>query len=293
MSKDHLPIYQIADFQGPSHQEGYLYLRSLAEHLQGHLFIRKPHKHGFYILMFITKGTGTHTIDFREYPVGPGRVFCMRPGQVHSWDLSDDTDGFVVFFTSEFYQQAFPQRRLYRYPFFNALLHQPSIAIPAGQQTAFLHIMQQMSGELAQRQLMQADMLGHYLDMLLILLSRRYQSQGIALPAPAGELSQQLQVLEELIDRHYKEHRPVSFYADQLHLTTKQLHDLCRRSLNKTSTDLIQQRLLLEAQRLLVHSDLTSSQIAAELGYMDTAYFFRFFKKHLGLTPEQFRNANR
>jgi AraC-like DNA-binding protein len=133
-------------------------------------------------------------------------------------------------------------------------------------------------------------MLRHYLDMLLILLARHYHSQGISVPT--GELSQ-LQALEDLIDRHYKAHQPVSFYADQLHLTAKQLNDLCKRSLNKNSTHLIQQRLLLEAQRLLVHSDLTSSQIAAELGYMDIAYFFRFFRKHLGLTPEQFRNANR
>jgi AraC family transcriptional regulator, transcriptional activator of pobA len=85
----------------------------------------------------------------------------------------------------------------------------------------------------------------------------------------------------------------VCFYADQLHLTAKQLHDLCRRSLNKTTTHLIQERILLEAQRLLVHSDLTSSQIAAELGYLDTAYFFRFFRRHLHCTPEQFRNAHR
>jgi AraC family transcriptional regulator, transcriptional activator of pobA len=286
MSRDHLPIYQIEDFQA---QEGYFYLSSLAKHLQEHLFIRKPHKHGFYILMFITKGSGTHTIDFRQYPVGPGRVFCMTPGQVHSWELSDDTDGCVVFFTSEYYQQAFPQRKLYRYPFFNTLLHQPSILLPAGKEAAFLSILQQMSGELAGRELMQADMLRHYLDMLLIQLARHYHSQGV--PVPTGELSQ-LQALEDLIDRHYKAHQPVSFYADQLHLTAKQLNELCKRSLNKTSTHLIQQRLLLEAQRLLVHSDLTSSQIAAELGYMDIAYFFRFFKKHLGLTPEQFRNEN-
>jgi AraC-like DNA-binding protein len=292
MPKDHLPIYQIQDFQARIHQEGYFYLSSFAAHLQEHRFIQKPHKHSFYILLFISRGSGTHTIDFREYPVAPGRVFFMTPGQVHSWELSDDTDGFVLFFTPEYYQQGLSARKLSSYPFFNTLLYQPCITIPAPEEATFRDLLQKMQGEVSAPNLMQADMLRHYLHILLILLARTYQSQGIAVPVPAGVLPQ-LQMLENLIDRHYKEHLPVSFYADQLSVTAKQLNDACKRSLHKTSTALIQGRTLLEAQRLLVHSDLTSSQIAAELGYLDTTYFFRFFKKHTGLTPEQFRQANR
>jgi AraC-like DNA-binding protein len=215
----------------------------------------------------------------------------MKPGQVHSWHLSDDTDGFVLFFTTEYFQ-GLPTRKLYHYPFFNPLLHQPCIGVEAGEAAALLDLLHKMQQELSGPKLMQQDLLRHYLHILLILLSRTYQSQGIEVQAPAGVLPQ-LQQLENLIDRHFKEHRPVSFYADQLHLTAKQLNEACKRSLHKTTTELIQHRSLLEAQRLLVHADLTSSQIAAELGYLDTTYFFRFFKKHTGYTPEQFRQANR
>ena len=74
-------------------------------------------------------------------------------------------------------------------------------------------------------------------------------------------------------------------------MTAKQLNDTCRRAINKTVNELIQERMLLEARRLLVHSHLTVSEVAARLGYFDNAYFFRFFKKHTGQTPEQFRNA--
>jgi AraC family transcriptional activator of pobA len=288
MSQEHLPIYQIQDFHAPSHQQGYFYLSSFAQHLQEHLFIQKPHKHNFYILLFITQGSGTHTIDFKEYPVAPNHIFFMAPGQVHSWELSEDTAGFILFFTQEYYQQEFPQKKLYNYPFFNALLHQPYLRVSATEEAALLWILQHMQVELAGQQLMQANMLRLYLDMLLILLAREYQSLGIGVQAPGGTLSE-LQTLENLIDLHYKDHLPVSFYADQLHVTARQLNETCKRSLNKTATALIQERILLEAKRLLVHADLTSSQIAAYLGYMDTPYFFRFFKKHIGLTPEQFR----
>jgi AraC family transcriptional regulator, transcriptional activator of pobA len=290
MRRKHLPIYQIQDFHAQIQMEGHFYLSSFSGHLQEHLFIQKPHKHNFYILLFITQGSGTHTIDFQDYPVAPNSMFFMTPGQVHSWDLSNDTDGFVLFFSQEYYQQAFPHKKLYNYPFFNALLHQPYLPLAAGSAAALAGIIEKIQAELLGRQLMQTDMVLLYLDMLLILLSRAYQAQGIEVQAAGGALSQ-LQLLENLIDQQYKNHLPVSFYADQLGLSTKQLNEACRRSLNETATALIQKRIILEARRLLVHTDLTSSQIAAELGYMDITYFFRFFKKHTGLTPEQFRHC--
>lgn len=97
MPEEHLPVYQIQDFNAQEHKERFFYLSSFASHLKEHLFIQKPHKHNFYILLFISKGQGTHTIDFKEYPVQAKTVFFLTPGQVHSWQLSDDTDGYIIF----------------------------------------------------------------------------------------------------------------------------------------------------------------------------------------------------
>jgi AraC family transcriptional activator of pobA len=292
MPKDYLPIYQIQDFNAQTQKEQYFYLNTFAAHLQEHLFIREPHKHDFYIILFISQGTGSHTIDFKQYEVKPNMVFFMIPGQVHSWDLSDDADGFVIFFTSEFYLKEFPQRKLFRYPFFNALLHKPLLYLSQTEESLPLQIIGLLRQEALQQELMKYEMLGRYLDILLIKLTRIYQSHRTEIIVQAGELAQ-LQTLENLIDQHYKEHLPVNYYADQLHVTAKQLNETCKQSLGKTTKALIQKRTLLEAQRLLVHSDLTSSQIAAELGYFDNTYFFRFFRKHTGCTPEQFRSANK
>lgn len=292
MQKERLPVYRIQDFNAEAQKERYFYLSPFAAHLQEHLFTREPHKHSFYIILFITQGSGTHTIDFNRYEVRPNMVFFMTPGQVHSWELSDDADGFVIFFTPEFYLTQFPHRKLYDFPFFNVLLHKPILFVSEGEKASLMQTIQTLQEEYRNDGLMRSDMLSRYLDIFLIHLTRIYQSQGTEIETQGGELSV-LQALENLIEQHYKEHLPVTFYADRLNVTTKHLKQVCQRSLGKTTSELIQERSILEAQRLLVHSELTSSQIAAELGYFDNTYFFRFFKKHTGTTPELFRGSNK
>jgi AraC-like DNA-binding protein len=172
------------------------------------------------------------------------------------------------------------------------LLYNPVLHITKEQEATLMPILQRLNQEHKQAKLMRDVMLSRYLDILLIELTRISQPNE----AEAGFKGKEqvlLQKLERLIDLHYKEHKPVAFYAEQLHVTTKHLNDICKSSLNRTTKELIQYRILLEAQRLLVHAELTSSQIAAELGYFDNTYFFRFFKKHIGCTPEQFRAANK
>ncbi|SIT75828.1 AraC family transcriptional regulator [Pontibacter indicus] len=292
MQKEHLPIYQIQDFEALANKDRYFYFSSFATHLKEHLFIREPHKHDFYIILLVTQGTGVHTIDFRTYDVKPGTVFLLTPGQVHSWTLSNDADGFVVFFTQEFYTRAYPDQLLSDFPFFNALLYSPVIHLSENDEATLTPVLQMLRLEYELDAPMRNIILSRYLDILLLKLTRIFLPDG-STTAPVGKEQTLLQNLERLINLHYREHKTVAFYADHLHVTTKQLNEICKQAIGKTTKELLQYRIILEAQRLLVHSDLTSSQIAHELGYFDNTYFFRFFKKHLGLTPEQFRATHK
>jgi len=292
MPKEHLPIYQIQDFNARNLQEHYFYFSSLANHLQEHLFVQEPHKHNFYIVLLFTSGQGMHTIDFKTYEVTPNTAFFMMPGQVHSWELSKDADGFVLFFTSEFYLSGFPNRKLYNFPFFNALLQKPILQLTANELTELSPLLNYLRQEYEQKNARRNEILCCYLEIMLIKLTRIYLEKEPEKIGANHEFTL-IQTFDNALEIHYKEHKPVSFYADQLNITSRHLNNICKRTLGKTTNELIQERSKLEAQRLLVHSDLTSSQIAAELGYFDNTYFFRFFKKHTGLTPEQFRNLNR
>ena len=124
-----------------------------------------------------------------------------------------------------------------------------------------------------------------YLDVILFQLS------ALIAPEKAKKIQQVsiISALEHLIEQHYAEHQLVSFYAEQLHVSVSQLNVSTRQQLNKSVTELVQERLMAEARRLLAYSTKTISEIAWQLNFSDNSYFSRFFKKHSGMSPEAFR----
>jgi AraC family transcriptional activator of pobA len=95
-----------------------------------------------------------------------------------------------------------------------------------------------------------------------------------------------------LMESHYADHWPVERYARQLRLSESSLNRLCRRLTGGTGFDLVQQRLALEARRRLIHVPSSVSGIASELGFKDSAYFCRFFRRHSGVSPNEFRRRH-
>jgi AraC-like DNA-binding protein len=93
---------------------------------------------------------------------------------------------------------------------------------------------------------------------------------------------------ENSIELNYKIEKSVQFYANKLNISSKHLNRIVKESLNKTSSDLIAERVILEAKRMLIQLKFNVTQIGYELGYQDKSYFVRFFKKQTGETPLTF-----
>src|SRR5690349_11624949 len=102
-SDSEMPLYCLDTFGSKATSHAF-YMETLQQHLKDREFLSKPHKHDFYLLLYTTKGGGTHTIDFKTYSILPGRFFLMSPGQVHSWSLKPETDGYIIFFLRDFYK---------------------------------------------------------------------------------------------------------------------------------------------------------------------------------------------
>ncbi|OOG69344.1 AraC family transcriptional regulator [Algoriphagus sp. A40] len=290
MSKESLPIYQIPDFNRENIDSSTFYYSRLGRHLKTHKFIQKPHKHGFYILLLFTAGSGSHSIDFRNYNVGPGVFFFLSPGQVHSWQLSEDSEGHILFFSAEFYGSAFPMKNLSGFPFFGTTSRPSNLILDSGQTSKVDLLFSEIEKETEAQDWSKKEMLLAYTEILLVKLGRIYQaSYGTGSTVPAAE--DRFKLLETAIESHFRSARNASFYADQLHLSLRQLNRLTKTSVGKTISELLLDRVNLEAQRLLTYSGSTVAEIASQLGFDDPSYFSRLFRKRTGSTPEQFRKS--
>lgn len=279
------PVLELATFPQPAGGRPY-YVAELAEHLARFPHVRAPHAHAFYLLIYVTEGEGTHTIDQVTYRLTPGSVFFLAPGQVHHWQLPPEVQGYVVFFSAEFYLFRYPGPRLYEYPFFDSR-HPPVLYLPAPDEPELRPLLRRL---LAESRLpappQQDEVVRSYLHVCLELAARHFVA-----PAGGGAALAQQQVRQfgALLNQHFRTRRTVQEYAELLHLTANHLNAVCRRVLNKTASALIHERVVVEAQRLLTHSALSVAQVAHELGFDDASYFGRYFRKYAGLPPEAYR----
>ncbi|UOQ99349.1 AraC family transcriptional regulator [Hymenobacter sp. 5317J-9] len=278
------PVLALASFpQSPSAQP--YYCDRLETHVVRFPHVNVAHAHDFYLLLYITAGTGTHTVDLVTYELRPGSVFFLAPGQVHHWQLAPEVRGYVVFFSADFYLFRYPGPGLYAYPFFGSA-HPPVRYLPPAE-TEIQPLFQRLFDEYFESRANQAEVFRSYLHLVLELAARHYPAH--AAEAEAGLPAQQIRQFGALLNEHYRTRRSVSDYADLLHLSANHLNALCRRVLNKTASALIHERVVTEAQRLLSHSALSVAQVAYELGFEDASYFVRYFRKYAGTTPEAFR----
>ncbi len=288
-----LPVFNISNFQDYNECmefDSSFYVRNFNDHIKENCFIEKPHGHDFYLMLLITKGSGKHIIDFHEYKIEPGAMFILSPGQVHQWFLSPDTDGYVLFFTKRYFLQDYTRSKLDSLPFFKSTFSIPYLKLEASANEVVGNIYKQIILEYQSHLLDYHQMIRIHLNAILIELSRVYSDTNIEGKAYNYELLQ-LHRYESLIDTYFKEHNGLSFYADKMNISSKQLSYLTKKVVGKTPSEMLMERIILEAKRLIIHSDLSISTISDNLNYNDNSYFIRIFKKYCNKTPDQFRNT--
>jgi AraC family transcriptional activator of pobA len=283
VKKNEAPIFNLRHFgEKPTWTD--FYIQNLKDHIKEHSFIEKPHKHDFYLVMFVTRGTGVHTIDFVEYRVEPNAMFLMTPGQVHVWSLSNDIEGFVIFFTREFYQLRLMDNNLLEFPFFHSLVASPLIRVSNNEVVNFA--LRQMNAEYQEEGGPNLTIIRAYLDLVLLDVARYY---NVLNTSRTSKSIYKLRKLEQLIDENFKTLKQPSDYGDLMNLASSYLNSICRETLGKTLGDLIQERILLEAKRMFAYSDFNVNEIASTLNFSDVSYFVRWFRKHMKQSPEEFR----
>lgn len=272
------------------HDAEEFHANTLQDHLQTrHKDIAHPHSHDFYVAMLFTKGSGTHEVDFNAYEVKPGAMFFLNPGQTHHWELSDDTEGYIFLHSQAFYDLHYTHSRLNRFPFYFSMYQSPVIYPERSQTGSFEALFRTITDEYNANSLLKKEMLISLSDLIYISATRLYPPiYNDESHVSENNYYIRFREFEALVEKHYLQIKSPSAYASLMAITSRHLNRITQSVVGKSAIDVIQDRLLLEAKKLLVRQRGSFSEIAETLGYEDYGYFSRIFKNKAGVTPKAF-----
>ena len=247
---------------------------------------KRPHRHRFYEIIWVVDGAGVHAVDFEEHAIRPQTVFLISPGQVHVVRVDRPLSGYMLLFTADFLAlDGLAADAAADLPFFRPGVANPVLALADVEAAKLQAIAEDLLAEFASRAAWRQEMLRARFQTLLLFLGRVARRQQVTV-APVTSTVARFQVL---IDDHFRCMHRVAEYAGLLALTPGHLNDLTKAATGQTASSLIKARIVLEAKRLLAHSDAPVAEIAADLGFPDPSYFGRFFQRHVGQSPGGFR----
>lgn len=249
-----------------------------------------PHRHDYYTVLFIEKATGSHLIDYQNYPLLSKQVFFVSPGQVHQVNTLSRPKGRVITFSREFLMNNnIPESFISNINLFQQFGDSPPLELDQITFDRLSRIVEEMITCLPLDLHYRNRALGALLQLFLIYCnnSRKLdttqlddQNSGICI----------LRDFKSLVEAHFTKWHKVTKYATQIHITPKHLSHTVKILSGKTAKAFIQDRITLEAKRLLLHTQLTVKEVAYRLGFTEPLHFSGFFKKQTGKSPSDFRN---
>ena len=251
----------------------------------------QPHYHEFFQLFFL-EGRAAVMHDFVEFHVEGSSLFFMSPGQIHTANPEPGLRGTTVSFTQDFFDHhAPPPSQLFEFPYFLTDGASPWLQIPRTQASEIASLLAEMQREFDSALSGAATVLRALLHLLLVRAGRMHAECH-----PPRSVTRAAQVMRQFrlaVEQHFREWHQVEPYARLLEISPNHLHDLVREQSGHAAGEIIRERRLLDAKRLLLHSDLDISEIGYHLGFKDPSYFGRFFRKAACRTPAQFREEIR
>lgn len=250
-----------------------------------------PHRKEYYLFAFVEQGNSRHWIDDTPYTVKPGHFYFTIPQQIHLKEEICPMQGWVAYFSEEFLMLE-ENRMLRQLPIIQNPAGAHELVLSAEDIAYLKDVMRKMHTEFVNEGTWHNQMLTSWLRVLVIYLSRLYNQQfGESCKITQGQCL--LKSFQQLISEHHTHMHDVTAYANLLNLTPGYFTDVIKQQSGKTPISHIHNRLLVEAKRRLLHTELSVKQIADELGFDDAAYFNRFFKRLADDTPAVYRHKIR
>ena len=244
-------------------------------------YMTKPHRIKFYNILYFTSGDDYHYVDFKKYQVKKGSLIFLNKDQIHSFSKTANYKGYIILFTDKFLSRNLINIQKV---FYN-ILSKPYILDDCFEE--FETIFKQLINEYEDTNNLFKEKIFVSLFNYLILKSEKLLSNEIN----DNQNEKYLTIFEEftnLLHENYRLSRNVNFYAEKLSISPKHLNTLCRKFLNLSTKNTIDNFVVLEAKRELI-SNSPIKEIAYKLGFLETTNFVKYFKKQTNISPSKFK----
>lgn len=252
-----------------------------------------PHRHNYYTVIWSFTATGKHIIDFKEYEILPNHIFFVSPEQVHQVITDPKPTGYVILFSSEFLEKnSIRPDFISNLKLFQKSDETPPLPIPPQMAETLKIFATKMDTEFHSDSEMRYETIGAYLKLFLI------ECNGHCSLTPLNN-TQFIEVgkslvknFKEIVETHFKTWHQVQEYAEKLNVSPNYLNEIIKSSVNVSAKEFIQNRLALEAKRMIVFTNKSSKEIGFDLGFDDPSHFSKFIKSKLGLSLQEFRDSH-
>jgi len=285
MSSDR-PI-PVVDFYGESKSWStteLLHSERLAERSQKYDWKIRPHRHSRLTQLFLLqKGSGTAQLDTIRYAITPPCVVIVPQMCVHEFEWAKNSSGYVISLASPLIHELSRN-----FGSANASFGTPAVLAVTRKHRNVVTLFEEIDYEHHQSQPMKGALLESLIKALSISLFRPTESHSDAKPT-LSRASRHYARFSALVDEHHKTQRSVASYANEIGITPSHLNSICRNLARTSALGVIHERVLLAARRSLVYTEKTIYGVSIGLGFSDPSYFTRFFKRHTGLSPGEYR----
>lgn len=280
--KTTLPKLEIKDIQ---HDADHFCLINLRTEIEALSKLEQAHRPNFFTMLLLFEGSASVHTEGQHIPLQRYQVLVNRPLVVHSMHVQTGSKGYMVCFTESFFSLRYNSNVLRQFSFYRAQ-QVNHFEIPQEDHYKWRTLLTFMLQE-KKPTVRQKNALRSYLNILLHE-TQKYNGTAAQTTDVTQHTAKVMQFIH-LVDQQYIEHKNPSYYAAQLHISQSYLNKLCKAQQALTSGQIIKQRILLEAKRLLVHTSSSIAEIAYSLGFESPSYFNTFFKKGAGASPERYR----
>lgn len=245
-----------------------------------------PHRHNYEELLIITKGKPSHFIDFMEEETPSPVVIYVPQGKIHEFKPDLQTRGWCIRYSNEFIPES-------NFHYYSNYIDQITFTFDEGDCRQKIGILCEL---LLHEFLNHPENANVYRYLLSALLSKLEAEGKHHLPHDYDAKTPRQMAFRnflKILEDNYKRSEGVSFYADKLNTSVRNLNLLCNQVFGQSVSEIIETRKIIEARRYLLNTAMTVSEVGYALGYNEKSYFTRVFRKRTGLTPTDFRAITR